>query len=113
LPILGGYDRAMDVSPPSWLVRVLPLDASWPAPADQTLLDSARAAGVLLPSSCRNGTCRACRCQLLEGQVRYTIEWPGLSAEERAEGDVLPCVALPCSPVVLQVDDARPIDAGV
>ena len=53
------------------------------------------------PSSCRNGTCRTCIGQLAQGQVRYEIDWPGLSAEEKAQGYVLPCVAYPRSDVVL------------
>jgi ferredoxin len=48
------------------------------------------------------GHCRTCIGQLLSGQVRYEMEWPGLSAEELAEGCVLPCVARPLSDVVLQ-----------
>jgi hypothetical protein len=39
---------------------------------------------------------------MLNGTVRYDIEWPGLSAEEKAEGCVLPCVAYPCSDLTLQ-----------
>lgn len=74
------------------------------APAGQVLLRSAQAAGVMLVSSCRNGTCRACRCRLVEGRVSYVIEWPGLSAEEKAEGWVLPCVARPESDLV--IDDS-------
>ncbi len=35
-------------------------------------------------------------------QVRYELTWPGLSAEEKAEGYVLPCVAFPCSELVLR-----------
>ncbi len=70
---------------------------------DRTLLQSAEAAGIELPSSCRNGTCRTCICRLLEGQVRYRIEWPGLSREEKAEGWILPCVAEPLGDVRLDV----------
>lgn len=75
------------------------------APAGQVLLRSAQAAGVMLLSSCRNGTCRACMCRLVEGRVSYAIEWPGLSAEEKAEGWVLPCVARPESDLV--IDERR------
>ena len=57
--------------------------------------------GVDWPRSCRNGTCRTCICQLVSGEVTYTVAWPGLSAEEKAEGLVLPCVAQPLSDVVL------------
>ena len=68
----------------------------------EPLLLSLEMGGSNWPNSCRNGTCRTCIGQLKSGTVRYTLEWPGLSAEEHAEGYVLPCVAYPCSDVVLQ-----------
>ena len=71
------------------------------APADQRLLRSAQAAGIELLSSCRNGTCRACLRRLISGRISYRIEWPGLSAQEKAEGYILPCVARPASDLVL------------
>ncbi|MDB6002193.1 MAG: (2Fe-2S)-binding protein [Rhizobacter sp.] len=73
------------------------------APADKTLLLSALAAGVRLPHSCRNGTCRACLCLMTSGKVVYRIEWPGLSVDEKEEGYVLPCVAYPAEDVVIVV----------
>jgi ferredoxin len=73
----------------------------WAEPEMTILRASLRSGGGLL-SSCRNGTCRACRCRLLEGEIHYLIEWPGLSAEEKAEGWILPCVAQPRSDLVLQ-----------
>jgi ferredoxin len=73
--------------------------------ANQPLLMSLEAGGIDWPSSCRNGTCRTCIGQLERGEVRYDIEWPGLSAEEKAQGFVLPCVARPCSDVVLHIDN--------
>ncbi len=66
------------------------------------LLLSLEMGGSNWPSSCRNGTCRTCIGQLQSGQVRYAVEWPGLSAEEQADGYVLPCVAYPSSDVVLR-----------
>ena len=54
------------------------------------------------PSSCRNGTCRTCLGQLVSGSVHYEIDWPGLTAEEKAEGYVLPCCAYPDSDLVLK-----------
>ncbi|NMM77444.1 ferredoxin [Rhodococcus sp. SRB_17] len=72
---------------------------AWP---DQPLLVSLEQGGLDWPSSCRNGTCRTCIGQLVEGRVRYEIEWPGLSPEERAGGCVLPCVAYPETDVVLE-----------
>jgi ferredoxin len=71
------------------------------APADQPLLQSALQAGIVLESSCRNGTCRSCICRLASGRVVYRIAWPGLSAEEKADGYILPCVAYPVSDLVI------------
>ena len=88
------------LEPMGWCVRV---------PADQPLMTGARAAGVELPSSCRNGTCRSCISALVSGQVGYRIEWPGLSADEKREGWILPCVAHALSDVVVNAPKARPI----
>lgn len=71
--------------------------------ADQPLLQSAENAGLRPESSCRNGTCRSCICQLLSGQVSYRIAWPGLSPDEKRDGYILPCVAYPASDVVLRL----------
>lgn len=70
--------------------------------SDRPLLQSMETASIPWPSSCRNGTCRTCVGRLLSGRVRYEIEWPGLSREEKEEGYVLPCAAYPCSDVVLR-----------
>ena len=82
--------------------KVMPAGLQYDVEGDLTLLEAAEMSRVQLPSSCRNGTCRTCICRLLSGQVTYTVEWPGLSAEEQAEGLVLPCVARPLSDVVLE-----------
>ncbi len=60
-----------------------------------SLVESARQAGYVMPTSCRNGTCRACLCRVVSGRVRHLIEWPGLSADEKRDGCILPCVATP------------------
>lgn len=73
------------------------------ASADQPLLRSAADAGIELPSSCRNGTCRSCISLLLSGSVRYVVEWPGVLPEEKAQGWILPCVAYPVSNVVFML----------
>ena len=77
------------------------------ASPDQTLLLSAAEAGITLPSSCRNGTCRTCISRITAGKVHYRIEWPGLSAEEKRDGYILPCVAYPQSDMTLENDAAR------
>ena len=81
--------------------RFEPGGASFGVSADRPLLEAAERAGVPLPSSCRNGTCRTCICHLQSGSIRYLIQWPGLLPEEKAEGWILPCVAYPLSDVVI------------
>ncbi len=88
-------------------VKVKPAGLQYDVEGDLTLLEAAEMSRIELPSSCRNGTCRTCVCRLVSGEVTYTIEWPGLSAEEKAEGYVLPCVARPTSNVVLEQTQAR------
>lgn len=88
-------------------ITIMPQGWQFDAPDGQTLLKSAEAAGIRLPSSCRNGTCRTCFCHSGGGTVRYLIEWPGLSFDEKREGYVLPCVAVPESELTLFAPAAR------
>ncbi len=90
----------LSVQPGGWQLPVAP---------GQTLLQAALAAGIRLPSSCRNGTCRTCLARLEGGDIRYTVDWPGLLAEEKAEGWILPCVAMAASDVVITVPGAAPL----
>jgi len=92
---------------PTHTIRIEPAGLVYTARADQTVLEAALAAGLDVPRSCRNGTCRACMGRLISGQIRYRIEWPGLSPDEKDEGLILPCVAQPLSDLVLQLPEAR------
>ena len=93
---------SLPAPPPFFMATALPEGQPCDAWPEQTLLTSLEMGGVDWPSSCRNGTCRTCLGLMLSGTVRYDIEWPGLSTEEKAEGCVLPCVAYPCSDITLQ-----------
>lgn len=83
-------------------VVVMPLDSEVVGESTASILEAAESGGLRLPSSCRNGTCRACMCRLVEGTVRYRVAWPGLSAEEKVQGWILPCVAVPNEPVRIE-----------
>ncbi len=95
----------LPTSPPFFTGQIQPDGQTFDAWEDQPLLLSMEAGGLDWPSSCRNGTCRTCIGKLDNGQVRYQIDWPGLSTEEKAEGYVLPCVAYPGSDVALSRPD--------
>jgi ferredoxin len=100
-----------DTKPP-FTVRVEPLGRTFEAPDSLTVLEAAGFANLHLPRSCRNGTCRTCLCRLVSGTVSYTIEWPGVSREEKAEGFILPCAAVAESDLVIEVPDALEIGAA-
>lgn len=90
-----------DAPAPRFAARFEPGGLGFPAAADQPLLLAAEQAGLQVPNSCRNGTCRTCMCRVLSGEVRYRIQWPGLLPEEKAQGWILPCIAYPRSDLVL------------
>ena len=87
----------------SFKVRIQTQSGEFAAPEDQTVLQSALDNGYALPSCCRNGVCRTCLCRLHSGRISYRMDWPGLSAEEKADGLFLPCVAYPASDLLMQV----------
>ncbi|WP_432207700.1 2Fe-2S iron-sulfur cluster-binding protein [Cupriavidus gilardii] len=88
-------------------VRIAPSGFEFAAEPTQSILEAALRAGIRLPSSCRNGTCRACLCRLASGSIRYRIEWPGLSPDEKDEGYLLPCVACAQSDLEIVAPGAR------
>lgn len=98
----GATPHPVAPAPAPCQVTVLPGGWQFSAATGHTLLRAALDAGLRLPSSCRNGTCRACLSRLVSGQLHYLIDWPGLLAEEKAEGWILPCVA--CADTDLVID---------
>jgi ferredoxin len=69
--------------------------------SDQTLLEIAEAAGVPMPSSCRDGECGKCRARLLSGEVDMRHRG-GIAARQVELGYVLTCCSRPLTDVVLE-----------
>ena len=67
-----------------------------PYRAGNTVLQTARLAGLRAPSSCETGSCGTCMARLVEGDVRM-INNDALTEEEVAEGWVLTCQSMPTS----------------
>jgi ferredoxin len=86
----------------TFTISLEPAGWTFEAAPGSTVLQAAEQAGIELPSSCRNGTCRTCLCRMRQGSVDYLVEWPGLSADEKRGGDILPCVAVPRDNLVLE-----------
>lgn len=98
----------MEENPDPRQVMLLPSGLQFEATKGESVLQAALRQHITMPSSCRNGTCRACICRKQAGEVRYLIDWPGLSPDEKAEGWILPCVATPLTALELQVPLAKP-----
>lgn len=95
----------------AYMVALRPSDWRFESRAQTTVLLEAQRAGIRLPSSCRNGACRACMCRMLQGQVDYVVEWPGLSSDEKDEGWILPCVAQARTDLVIEAPQAQVLEA--
>jgi ferredoxin len=60
----------------------------------KTVLETAEANGILIPSSCRRGQCGTCAVRMLGGVVRMDTE-DGLTPDQKESGYVLACVGHP------------------
>jgi ferredoxin-NADP reductase len=66
----------------------------------KTLLETAEGAGLTPMSGCRQGICRTCTCRKLAGKVR-DIRTGEISGD--GEEDIAICVAVPVTPVTLDL----------
>ena len=73
-------------------------------PEGEYILRSFEAQGEPLPFSCRNGCCTTCAVRVLSGELDQT-EAMGLSAEMRAKGYGLLCVARAIGPLEVETQD--------
>jgi len=75
----------------------------------ESVLDAALRQGVMLPYSCKNGTCGSCKGLLLDGEVHYPFHPPlALERSEIADGKILLCQAEPLEDLRVR---AREIEA--
>jgi ferredoxin len=66
-------------------------------PPEKTVLEVIEEAGVLLLSSCREGTCGTCETQVMEGEVDHRDSI--LTPDEQAANTVMyPCVSRSACP---------------
>ncbi|WP_323000708.1 CDP-6-deoxy-delta-3,4-glucoseen reductase [Denitromonas sp.] len=87
----------------SFQLTILPGDHVVAVSEDQTLLDAAADAGLLLPHSCRDGVCGACKGKILDGTVDYGKHGPQtLTDEEKAAGLALFCCATARSDLTIE-----------
>jgi CDP-4-dehydro-6-deoxyglucose reductase len=84
-------------------LTLLPEGQTVPLLPGRTVLDSALAAGVPLPHSCRGGQCGSCSGRLVEGRIEPVPDSLALPRSEIEAGAVLLCRARPLSDLVVEI----------
>ncbi len=86
-------------------VRIAGSDVEFEVGRNQTVLESALAAGLAYPHDCTVGTCGTCRSRLLSGKVDAITPFGyTLSREELEAGFILACQAVPESDLEIEVE---------
>jgi CDP-4-dehydro-6-deoxyglucose reductase len=89
-------------------VTIQPSQHQFTVTAEQTVLDAALAAGILLPYSCRSGACSTCKAKLVSGSIQPVPSAEVvLSPEEREAGYTLLCQARATSDLVVESREIR------
>ncbi len=70
-------------------------------PADKFVLDAAFAAGLKLPSACRQGVCGTCKSKLQSGRVDMRDDG-GIRPRDIENGFFLPCCSYPLTDLVIE-----------
>ncbi len=92
------------------LVRIEPSGHGFFAEEDESVLAAALRQGVVLPYSCRNGSCGSCKGQIVDGEVDYGTGLPeALSAQEAAAGQALFCQARARSDLRIRVREIEAV----
>ncbi len=90
-------------------VKIISTGATFTVNQGESVLTAALRQGIMLPYSCKNGTCGSCKSRLESGDVHYPFHPPlALTRAEIADGAALLCQAEPTEDLVIH---AREIEA--
>lgn len=73
--------------------------------SNSTIFEAAKSSGILLEHSCLNARCRSCKVRVISGETEDKLDDLVLTAEEKSQGYVLSCNAIPKSDLELDVED--------
>jgi len=92
----------------SFEVTIKPAGHAFACDGDETVLEAAMKADLLLPYGCRNGACGTCKGRILSGEVDYGPHAPStLTDDEKRAGYALFCCAKPRSDLEIEVREVR------
>jgi len=94
----------------SYRVTVQPSGHVFELAESETVLDGALRNGIMLPYSCRGGSCGTCFGQVLDGKINFPDGLPlGLMESDRDAGKALFCVATAESDLTIDIREVRRI----
>ena len=89
-------------------ITIRPSDHAFVCEADETVLQAAMRADLMIPYGCRNGACGTCKGRILDGHVDFGPHQAStLTDEEKRNGLALFCVARPRTDLVIEVREVR------
>lgn len=92
----------------SFQITIKPSDHSFACASDDTVLEAAMRADLLLPYGCRNGACGTCKGKILAGDVDYGhAQATTLTEDDKRMGYALFCCARPLTDLTIEVREVR------
>lgn len=93
----------------SYRITIEPTGHTFRAQPGESILAAALRHGLIIPYSCRGGTCGTCMGKIVEGDVRYPYDRPppALDEKEAVVGQALLCQAQALSDLSIEVREVR------
>lgn len=92
----------------SYQVTIQPSGRTLAVAEGESVLEAALRQGVILPYSCRSGTCATCAARLISGEIEYPSgPPPALNEAAAASGQTLLCQARPRSDLVIEAQELK------
>jgi CDP-4-dehydro-6-deoxyglucose reductase len=89
-------------------ITIRPSGHAFDCDADETVLQAAMRADLMIPYGCRNGACGTCKGRILEGDVDYGPHQAStLTDDEKRRGLALFCCARPKTDLRIEVREVR------
>ena len=89
-------------------ISIRPSGHAFGCERDETVLQAAMRADLMIPYGCRNGACGTCKGRIVEGEVDFGAHQPStLTDDEKRKGLALFCVAKPATDLVIEVREVR------
>jgi len=109
-PTIGDNSRFAGIRVKQFKVSLADGERHFLVQEGEAILTAALRQGVMLPYSCKNGTCGSCKGKVLQGEVHYPFHPPlALERTDYAAGNALMCQAEPLEDLIIQVREIEAV----